>query len=93
MKTLWSTYSVFAGGFHNFAETDAHTLPLIALFRAQTLLQDGDDFRKDLLSQFPYQIPQSTSCDLAKDKIHHWRTYTRTDKFIFTFVYIFERQW
>lgn len=58
------THSVFTGGLHDFTEADADSLPLIALVRAQALLQDGNDLRENLLSKFPHQIPQRPSSDL-----------------------------
>lgn len=58
------THSVFTGGLHDFTEADADTLPLIALVRAQALLQDGNDLRENLLSKFPHQITQRPSSDL-----------------------------
>lgn len=58
------THCVFAGGLHDLAETDADSLPLVALVRAQSLLQDGNNLREDLLSQLPHQITQRPSSDL-----------------------------
>lgn len=58
------THCVFAGGLHDLAEADADSLPLVALVRAQSLLQDGNNLRENLLSQLPHQITQRPSSDL-----------------------------
>ena len=62
------THCVFAGGLHDLTETDADSLPLVALVRAQSLLQDGNNLREDLLSQLPHQITQRPSCDLKPNR-------------------------
>lgn len=61
------THRIFAGGLHDLTEADADTLSLIALIGAQPLLQDGNDLRKNLLSQLPHQITQRPSSDLNQD--------------------------
>lgn len=63
-----ATHCIFAGGLHDLAEADTHALPLVTLFWAQTFLQDGNDLRQDLLTQFPHQVTQSTSSDLEQDR-------------------------
>lgn len=67
--SVFVTHCVFAGGLHNLTEPDADSLPLVALVRAQSLLQDGDNLRENLLSQLPHQIPQCTSSDLKPHSI------------------------
>lgn len=69
------THCVFAGGLHDLTEADADALPLVTLVRAQPLLQDGNDLREDLLSQFPHQIPQCPSSNL---KPHQKEFYIST---------------
>lgn len=49
-----ATDRILAGGLHDLAQADAHSLSLVALLRAQPVLQDGDDLWKNLLSQLPH---------------------------------------
>lgn len=57
-------HCVFAGGLHDLAEADADSLPLVALVGAQSVLQDGNNLRENLLAQLPHQISQCPSSDL-----------------------------
>lgn len=44
------THRISAGWFHDLAQTNADSLPLITLVWSQSIFQDRNDFRKDLLS-------------------------------------------
>ena len=62
------TNRIFAGRLHDLTEANADTLPLVALVRAQSLLQDGNNLWENLLSQLPHQIAQCPSSNLKTHK-------------------------
>lgn len=66
------THRIFTGGLHDLAEANADSLPLVALVRAQPLLQDGNNLRENLLSQLPHQISQGPSSDLKPHRVSKW---------------------
>lgn len=77
-----TTYCIFAGGLHDLAETDADSLPLVTLVRAQSILQDGNNFWENLFSQFSHQISKSTSRNLKK-QLKHWQKYFYSNRALF----------
>lgn len=90
-----TTYCIFAGGLHDFAEPDADSLPLVTLVRTQSILQDGNNFWENLFSQFSHQISKSTSRNLKKES-KHWQKYfysnrahLKNDTNNFYFVYFY----
>lgn len=60
------THRIFAGGLHDLTQADADALSLITLVRAQPLLQDGNNFRENFLSELPHQVAQCSSCNLKQ---------------------------
>lgn len=76
-----TTYCIFAGGLHDLAEPDADSLPLVTLVRAQSILQDGNNFWENLFSQFSHQISKSTSRNLKKKSKHWQKLFTATELF------------
>lgn len=62
--TVKLTHRILAGGLHDLTEADADALPLVTLVGAQSLLQDGNNLRENLLPQFSHQISQRSSSDL-----------------------------
>lgn len=62
--TVKLTHRILAGGLHDLTKADADALPLVTLVGAQSLLQDGNNLRENLLPQFSHQISQRSSSDL-----------------------------